>query len=37
MNLHDTNVLLALAVIVAALVWFFCEFEIRVERDDDEE
>lgn len=37
MNLHDHLVLLAIAVIVAALIWFFFEFEVRIERDDNED
>lgn len=35
--MHDHLVGLAVAVILAALVWFISEYEIRIERDDDEE
>lgn len=35
MNIHDPLVQLAIAVIVAAAVWFFTEYEITVEKDDE--
>lgn len=36
MNVHDPLVQFAIAVIVAVVCWFISEYEIRIERDDDQ-
>ena len=37
MNLHDPLVQLAITVILVVIVWFFCEYRVEIEHDDEDE